>query len=187
MSKKYKSDAMAAIHEMMEDLHDGGVIGKQTMRRFDDACLTPIRRRARNPKEIRAIRERARQPGHFRQLPERDEQSGQQVGAWRKAAFRGITEAVVTGREEWACHSCIAAGCAIRISLPRPRRIGVGASPGREVWLEGETEGEQIDHARRFSDFSGETMGAVLLSQGKRGRNGPDDASSTLIKTGGVA
>ena len=56
MSKKYKSDAMAAIHEMMEDLHVGGVIDKQTMRRFDDACLTPIR--PLKPEEIKAIRER---------------------------------------------------------------------------------------------------------------------------------
>ncbi len=39
MSKKYKSEAMTAIHELMEDLHKGGVIDKQTMRRFDDACL----------------------------------------------------------------------------------------------------------------------------------------------------
>jgi len=45
MSPKYKSDAMAAIHEMMEDLHNIGAIDKQTMRRFDDACLTPIRER----------------------------------------------------------------------------------------------------------------------------------------------
>jgi putative transcriptional regulator len=43
MSKKYRSDAMAAIHETMEALQDVGAIGKQTMRRFDDACLTPIR------------------------------------------------------------------------------------------------------------------------------------------------
>jgi putative transcriptional regulator len=56
MSRKYKSDAMAAIHETMEALYDGGVIGKQTMRRFDDACLTPIR--PLEPEEIRAIRER---------------------------------------------------------------------------------------------------------------------------------
>src|SRR3984893_18243190 len=56
MSKKYKSDATAAIHELMEDLHNGGVIDKQTMRRFDDACLTPIR--PLKPKEIKAIRER---------------------------------------------------------------------------------------------------------------------------------
>jgi len=56
MSKKYKSEAMAAIHELMEDLHNGGVIDKQTMRRFDDACLTPIR--PLKPKEIKAIRER---------------------------------------------------------------------------------------------------------------------------------
>ena len=42
MNKRYRSDAMAAIHEMMEDLHEGRVIDKKTMRRFDQACLTPI-------------------------------------------------------------------------------------------------------------------------------------------------
>ena len=56
MSKKYKSEALAAIHEMMTDLHSGGIIDKQTMRRFDDACLTPIR--PLKPKEIKAIRDR---------------------------------------------------------------------------------------------------------------------------------
>ena len=58
MSKKYRSDAMAAIHETMADLHDGGVIDKKTMRRFDVACLTPIR--PLKPKQIKAIRERER-------------------------------------------------------------------------------------------------------------------------------
>ena len=47
---------MAAIHEMMEDLHQGGVIDKQTMRRFDAACLTPMR--PFKPEEIKAMRER---------------------------------------------------------------------------------------------------------------------------------
>jgi putative transcriptional regulator len=56
MSKKYRSDAMASIHETMEALHDVGVIDKQTMRHFDDACLTPVRPMA--PEEIKAIRER---------------------------------------------------------------------------------------------------------------------------------
>ena len=58
MSKKYRSDAMAAIHEMMKDLHDGVIINKKTMRRFDVACLTPIR--PLKPKQIKAIRERER-------------------------------------------------------------------------------------------------------------------------------
>jgi putative transcriptional regulator len=47
---------MAAIHEMMEDLHDIGAIDKQTMRRFDDACLMPIR--PLKPREVKAIREK---------------------------------------------------------------------------------------------------------------------------------
>lgn len=43
MSKKYRSEAMASIHETMETLHKVGTIDKQTMRRFDDAFLTPLR------------------------------------------------------------------------------------------------------------------------------------------------
>lgn len=56
MSKKYRSEAMAAIHEMMEALHDVGAIDKQTMRRFDESCLTAVEPLA--PEEIKAIRER---------------------------------------------------------------------------------------------------------------------------------
>lgn len=58
MSKKYRSDAMAAIHETMQALRDVGAIDKKTMRRFDVACLTSIR--PLKPKQIKAIRERER-------------------------------------------------------------------------------------------------------------------------------
>ena len=40
-AKTYKSEAMAAVHEMMEGLHDAGSIDKRTMREFDEACLAP--------------------------------------------------------------------------------------------------------------------------------------------------
>ncbi|AEG05197.1 helix-turn-helix domain-containing protein [Sinorhizobium meliloti] len=56
MAKKYKSEAMAAIHETMESLFEAGAIDKQTMREFDDACLTAVE--SMTPEEIRAIRER---------------------------------------------------------------------------------------------------------------------------------
>lgn len=55
-SKTYKSDALAAIHETVSDYYDAGVIGKQTMRRFDEACLTPVH--AFTAEEIRKLRER---------------------------------------------------------------------------------------------------------------------------------
>ncbi len=58
MSRKYRSAAMASIHETMESLHKTGAIDKQTMRRFDEACLTPVR--PLTPREIKAIRERER-------------------------------------------------------------------------------------------------------------------------------
>ena len=54
MTKKYRSEAFAAIHETMETLHDVGAIDKQTMREFDDACLAPVHVLA--PDEIKAIR-----------------------------------------------------------------------------------------------------------------------------------
>jgi putative transcriptional regulator len=56
MAKRYKSEAMAAIHEAMESLYEVGAIDKQTMRQFDEACLTPIH--PLTPEEIRAIREK---------------------------------------------------------------------------------------------------------------------------------
>ena len=56
--KKSRSEALAAIHQTMEALHEVGAIGKQTMREFDDACLTPVR--VLTPAEIRQIRERER-------------------------------------------------------------------------------------------------------------------------------
>ncbi len=55
-TKTYKSEAMAAVHEMMEGLHQGGAIDKQTMREFDVTCLAPAPALA--PEEIRAIREK---------------------------------------------------------------------------------------------------------------------------------
>jgi putative transcriptional regulator len=47
---------MAAIHETAEGLHSIGLMDKQTMRQFDEACLTPVR--TLTPEEIRALRER---------------------------------------------------------------------------------------------------------------------------------
>jgi putative transcriptional regulator len=56
MAKKYRSEALAAVHELMEGFHQSGAIDKQTMREFDDACLTSVEQLA--PEEIKAIRER---------------------------------------------------------------------------------------------------------------------------------
>jgi putative transcriptional regulator len=54
MTKKYRSDAFAAIHETMEALHEVGSIDKQTMRQFDKACLTPVL--VMSPDEIKSLR-----------------------------------------------------------------------------------------------------------------------------------
>src|ERR1019366_6493834 len=56
MTKQYRSSVMASIHETAEGLHAAGVMDKQTMRKFDDACLTSAR--PLTPEEIRSLRER---------------------------------------------------------------------------------------------------------------------------------
>lgn len=56
MAKKYRSEALAAVHETMETLYEVGAVNQKTMREFDDACLTPVR--PLTPEEIRAIRKR---------------------------------------------------------------------------------------------------------------------------------
>ena len=54
--KTYKSDAFAAIHETVSDYYAAGVIDKQTMREFDESCLTPVREFT--AEEIQALRRR---------------------------------------------------------------------------------------------------------------------------------
>ncbi|WFE69698.1 DNA-binding transcriptional regulator [Thiomicrospira sp. R3] len=54
MTQAYKTDALAAIHETMEALHQVGAVDKQTMRDFDARCLAPLR--LYSPEEIKALR-----------------------------------------------------------------------------------------------------------------------------------
>ena len=54
--KTYKSDAFAAIHETISDYYAAGVIDKQTMREFDESCLTPVHEFT--AEEIQALRKR---------------------------------------------------------------------------------------------------------------------------------
>jgi putative transcriptional regulator len=56
MAKQYRSAVMASIHETAEGLHAAGVMDKQTMRKFDEACLTPVH--PLTAAEIKALRER---------------------------------------------------------------------------------------------------------------------------------
>ncbi|MEO0378475.1 MAG: DNA-binding transcriptional regulator [Cyanobacteria bacterium P01_A01_bin.17] len=79
-TNQYKSEAFAAIHESMEALHDIDAISKQTMREFDEACLTPIE--LLSPSDIRALREReqASQPVFARYL----NVSKNQVSDWER-------------------------------------------------------------------------------------------------------
>ena len=56
MARQYRSKAMASIHETVDGLHAAGVMDKQTMRKFDEACLTPVL--PLTAEDIRTLRER---------------------------------------------------------------------------------------------------------------------------------
>ena len=55
--RKYRSEAVAALHEAARDLHRAGGIDKLTMRRFDLLCLTLVEELS--AREIQAWREKA--------------------------------------------------------------------------------------------------------------------------------
>lgn len=42
MPKTFKSEALAAVHEMMEGLGEAEAIDRRTLREFDEACLAPV-------------------------------------------------------------------------------------------------------------------------------------------------
>ena len=68
MARTYKSDAFAAIHETVEGLGKSGLVDRQTMRKFDEMCLTPVREfSAEDIQKLRA-REGLSQPVFARYL-----------------------------------------------------------------------------------------------------------------------
>jgi putative transcriptional regulator len=68
MAKRYRSGLLASIHETAEDLEQGGLISKRTLREFDQLCLTPVRPfPARKIRQLR-LRENASQAVFARYL-----------------------------------------------------------------------------------------------------------------------
>ena len=55
---RHRSPLLAAVHDTAKGLHGAGVMNKETMRRFDVLCLTPIQ--PLTAKQIRALRLRER-------------------------------------------------------------------------------------------------------------------------------
>ena len=56
MTKKYKSELRAALHETVEGLHRIGLVDKTTMRDFDERCLTAVGKLS--ARDIVSLRER---------------------------------------------------------------------------------------------------------------------------------
>ena len=54
MPKGYRSDALAAVHEVALGLAEAGATDKRSLRGFDALCLTPVE--PLSPEEIRALR-----------------------------------------------------------------------------------------------------------------------------------
>lgn len=55
---RYRSRLLAAVHETAQGLHRAGALDKETMRKFDLMCLTPVR--PLTAAQIRALRLRER-------------------------------------------------------------------------------------------------------------------------------
>ena len=57
MAKKYRSDALRALHETVHGLRRAGLIDAKTMRDFDVSCLTTVKELS--PRQIALVRKRA--------------------------------------------------------------------------------------------------------------------------------
>ena len=53
---KYKSKIMETVHRGVKDLYESGHVTMETMRDFDERCLTPVE--SMSPEDIRALRQR---------------------------------------------------------------------------------------------------------------------------------
>ncbi len=56
MTRKYKSELRAALHETVEGFHRIGLVDKKTMRHFDERCLTKVK--AFSGRDIVSLRDR---------------------------------------------------------------------------------------------------------------------------------
>jgi len=54
MPNRYRSDALAAVHEVALGLAEAGAMDRRRLRDFDALCLTPVE--PLSPTEIRALR-----------------------------------------------------------------------------------------------------------------------------------
>ena len=52
MPTTYKSEALAAIHEVIEGLHEAGAVDKRALREFDEACLAVATQVADNQSDV---------------------------------------------------------------------------------------------------------------------------------------
>ena len=58
MSKQYGNRGLASVHEAALGLAEASLMSKQTMRKFDEMCLTPVNEMT--PEDIRDLRLRER-------------------------------------------------------------------------------------------------------------------------------
>ena len=56
MTRNYKSEACAVVHDLMSGLCEDGLLAEEAMREFDDLCLEPSP--PLTPEEIVKLRER---------------------------------------------------------------------------------------------------------------------------------
>ena len=101
MIKQFESKVLASVHEAALGLAEAGLMSKQSMRKFDEMCLTPVKEMTPEG-HPRAPAARACEPGGVRALPQRDHGSGEPVGARREAPAWRVAEAPDDSREERA-------------------------------------------------------------------------------------
>ena len=116
MTKQYKRQALAAVHEMAADFTKSGGMAKSTMRAYNETCLTPVEGMSLEAIRELRLREYASQ-AVFDLCPQHNDELGEPVGAWREASSGWVAEAVDADSQERAGSGCV------RSEFPRRSNI----------------------------------------------------------------
>lgn len=83
---KYKSDAFEAIHSTVAGMYKAGTVDKETMRSFDESCLTVPD--SIEPAQIKSIRESQQVSPGLRQVSQHQRIDRRKVGSRSEEAQR---------------------------------------------------------------------------------------------------
>ena len=99
MTRQYRSEVLASVHETALGMTEAGVMTKMMMKVFDELCLPLVEDMAPGTDTGNPAAGEC-EPGGVRALPQLDDGAGEPVGARREAPARPLAQVADAGGQE---------------------------------------------------------------------------------------